>query len=65
MAGECDRNVEQIKPPEKITENIRDENLLEDILVNPHPKSKINKTDPLAEMLNVSTVFCRLSSDLT
>lgn len=55
MAGECDRNVEQIIPTEKRIENVRDENLLEDILVNPHPKSKINKIDPLAEMLNVCT----------
>lgn len=55
MAGECDRDVdkEEIKTTEK-TENIRDENLLEEILVNPHPKSKTVKTDSLAEMLNVS-----------
>jgi len=59
MAGECDRNVdkEDTKQPEQIDkkpENVRDENLLEDILINSHPKSKINKTDPLADMLNVS-----------
>jgi len=59
MAGECDTNVdnEDIKQPEKIEkkpENVRDENLLEDILINSHPKNKINKIDPLAEILNVS-----------
>jgi len=62
MAGECDRNVEKqdTKQPDKTDkkpENIRDENLLEDILINSHPKSKINKTDPLAEILNVSLKF--------
>jgi len=62
MAGECDRNVdkEDTKQPEQIEkkpENVRDENLLEDILINSHPKSKINKTDPLADMLNVSLDF--------
>jgi len=62
MAGECDRNVdkEDTKQPEQIEkkpENVRDENLLEDILINSHPKSKINKTDPLADMLNVSMDF--------
>lgn len=58
MAGECDRDVDKevIKPAEN-TEDIRDENLLEDILVNPHPKNKINKTDTLAEILNVSVQF--------
>lgn len=60
LAGECDREVkkdDEIKAAEKTEkkfEDVRDENLLEDILVNPHPKSKTNKTDPLAEMLNVS-----------
>jgi len=58
MAGECDKDVhrEEIKPPEKTektSEDIRDENLLDDILVNPHPKVKTNKTDSLAEILNV------------
>lgn len=62
MAGECDTNFdnEDIKQPEKIEkkpENVRDENLLEDILINSHPKNKINKTDPLAEVLNVSMEF--------
>lgn len=62
MAGECDTNFdnEDIKQPEKIEkkpENVRDENLLEDILINSHPKNKINKTDPLAEVLNVSIEF--------
>lgn len=62
MAGECDRNIakEDTKQPDKIEkkpENVRDENLLEDILINSHPKSKINKTDPLAEILNVSLKF--------
>jgi len=61
MAGECDRNVdkEDTKQPEQIEkkpENVRDENLLEDILINSHPKSKI-KTDPLADILNVSLKF--------
>jgi len=58
MAGECDRDVdrEEVKTSEK-TEDVRDENLLEDILVNPNPKSKTNKTDPLAEMLNVNLLF--------
>lgn len=64
MAGECDKEVdrEEIKQPDKLEkkpEIVRDENLLEDILINPHPKSKINKTDPLAEMLNVSIKFNR------
>jgi len=62
MAGECDTNFdnEDIKQHEKIEkkpENVRDENLLEDILINSHPKNKINKTDPLAEVLNVSMEF--------
>lgn len=62
MAGECDRNVdkEDTKQPEQMEkkpENVRDENLLEDILINSHPKSKINKTDPLADILNVSLNF--------
>lgn len=62
MAGECDRNVdkEDTKQPEQIEkkpENVRDENLLEDILINSHPKSKINKTDPLADILNVNLNF--------
>jgi len=62
MAGECDRNVdkEDTKQPEQMEkkpENVRDENLLEDILINSHPKSKINKTDPLAEILNVILDF--------
>jgi len=66
MAGECDKYVdrEEIKPLEKTEkkpEDIRDENLLEDILINTHPKSKTNKTDPLAEMLNVSIKCCKLS----
>lgn len=59
MAGECDKDTDrqEIKPPEK-TEEIRDENLLEDILINPHPKSsKPNKADSLAEILNVNTFF--------
>lgn len=59
MAGECDDyyDRDEIQLPEKTekkTDNDRDDNLLEDILVNPHPKNKINKTDPLAELLNVS-----------
>lgn len=58
MAGECDQptNKTEVKPvgkTEKRTEEIRDENLLEDILVNPNPKSKTNKIDPLAQILNV------------
>lgn len=62
MAGECDKDVakEEIKPAEKTEkkyENVRDENLLEDILVNPHPKNKTNKSDPLADMLNVSLEY--------
>lgn len=65
MAGECDKDVdrEEIKPNEKIEkkpEDIRDENLLEDILVNPHPKIKTIKTDSLADILNVSTKLYRL-----
>jgi hypothetical protein len=62
MAGECDKDVirEEIKPTdktEKKSDDIRDENLLEDILVNQHPhsKNKIYKTDSLADILNVST----------
>lgn len=63
MAGECDKDTDrqEIKPSEKTekkTEEIRDENLLEDILINPHPKSsKPNKADSLAEILNVNTIF--------
>lgn len=62
MAGECDKEVdrEEMKPLEKTekkSENVRDENLLEDILINTHPKNKTNKTDPLAEMLNVSIQY--------
>ncbi|KAL4089713.1 hypothetical protein QTP88_024689 [Uroleucon formosanum] len=64
MAGECDRNVdkEDTKQPEQMEkkpENVRDENLLEDILINSHPKSKINKTDPLADILNINILACR------
>lgn len=60
MAGECDEGVdrEEIKPTVKTDKNyddVRDDNLLEDILVNPHPKNKTNKTDSLADILNVST----------
>lgn len=59
MAGECDDycDRDEIQLPEKTekkSDSVRDENLLEDILVNTHPKNKINKTDPLAELLNVS-----------
>lgn len=62
MAGQCDENInrEDIKQPEQMEikpENVRDENLLEDILVNPYPKIKMNKTDPLAAILNVSIKF--------
>lgn len=60
MAGECDNDVyrEEIKPTartENKSDDIRDENLLEDIFVNSHPKNKTNKTDSLADILNVST----------
>lgn len=60
MAGECDKenDLVEINLPEKSdkkTENIEDDNLLEDILINPNPKNKSIKTDPLAEMLGVST----------
>lgn len=57
MAGECDNEVnkEEIQLEKKLPMDVvRDENLLEDILVNPHPKSKTNKIDPLTEILNVS-----------
>jgi len=62
MAGECDNDIDQseIKLPEiieKKNNDVRDENLLEDILVNSHPNNKINKADPLAEILNVSSTF--------
>jgi len=62
MAGECDTNFdnEDIKQPEKIEkkpENVRDEDLLQDILINTRPKKKTSKTDPLAEVLNVSMEF--------
>lgn len=59
MAGECDDyfDKDEMKPPDnagKTSEDIRDDNLLEDILVNPHPKNKTYKADPLAQLLNVS-----------
>lgn len=60
MAGECDNDInkEEIKSEKKFPiDVVRDENLLEDILVNPHPKNKTNKNDPLAELLNVSLKF--------
>jgi len=62
MAGECDTNFdnEDIKQPEKIetkTENVKDEDLLKDILINTRPKKKTSKIDPLAEVLNVSIEF--------
>lgn len=63
MAGECDKDMDrqEIKPSEKIEkkpEEVRDENLLEDILINSHPKSsKSSKADSLAKILNVSTYF--------
>ncbi|XP_025409259.1 ubiquitin-protein ligase E3A isoform X3 [Sipha flava] len=66
MAGECDKDVirEEIKPTdktEKKSDDIRDENLLEDILVNQHPhsKNKIYKTDSLADILNINILACR------
>lgn len=60
MAGECDKDttdLEEINSPQKIekkTDNIEDDNLLEDILINSNPKNKPIKTDPLAEILSVS-----------
>lgn len=63
MAGECDKDGEReeihqpVKTEKKTEDVVRDENLLEDILVNPNPKTKTHKTDPLAKMLNVSTTY--------
>lgn len=62
MAGECDKEVDReeiksLEKTEKKSENVRDENLLEDILINTHPKNKTNKTDPLAEILNVNIKY--------
>ncbi|KAF0765438.1 ubiquitin-protein ligase E3A isoform X1 [Aphis craccivora] len=64
MAGECDTNFdnEDIKQPEKIetkTENVKDEDLLKDILINTRPKKKTSKIDPLAEVLNINILACR------